>query len=78
MSNRDKTLFLCRKEGGTHALRGKRLAKLLRELKEGRGMPELAKLVEAGYQDTLGGIDLTGEDLYQPLQDEANGKMGSQ
>ena len=75
MGNRDKTLFLRHESGATHALRGKRLARLLSELQHGRGMPELMQLIEAGYQTTLGDVDLSGEDLYGPLQDEADGKV---
>ncbi len=76
MGNRDKTLFLRHEDGGTHALRGKRLAKLLRELKENRGMPEIMELMESGYSETLGGVSLSGEGLYQQLQAEADGRMG--
>ena len=75
MGNRDKTIFLRHAEGGTHALRGKKLAKLLSELKAGRGGPEILALIENGYSETLGGVDLSGENLYQPLQDEADGKV---
>lgn len=75
MGNRNKTIYLRHSGGGTHALRGKNLAKLLSELKAGRGMPEIMKLIESGYSETLGGIDLSGENLYQPLQDEADGKL---
>jgi hypothetical protein len=78
MGNRDKTLFLRHSSGATHAFRGKRLAKLLRELKAGRGMPELMQLIENGYSTTMCGVDLTGENLYQPLQDEADGKVNLQ
>jgi hypothetical protein len=75
MNNRDKTLFVRHESGATHALRGKKLAKLLSELKADRGMAEIMQLKYAGYHETLGGTDLSGENLLQLLQDEADGKM---
>lgn len=75
VSNRDKTLFIRHRDGGTHALRGKRLAKLLRELHAGRGMPELMQLIDAGYTETLSGTDLSADNLAAALQDEADGKV---
>lgn len=76
MGNRDKTLFLRHESGATHALRGKRLAKLLSELKAGRGMPEIMQLMESGYSETMTGVSLSGDaDLYKDLQAEADGKV---
>lgn len=65
------TLYLRHVDGATHALRGRRLARLLRELKAGRGGPELLALQLAGYSETLGGVDLTGESLHASLFAEA-------
>ena len=76
MGNRDKTIFLRHEDGGTHALRGKRLAKLLSELKADRGMHEIMELINSGYSETLGGVSLSGDkDLYRDLQAEADGKV---
>lgn len=74
MGNRSKTIFLRHNSGGTHALRGKKLAKLLSELKAGRGQVEICALLENGYEETLGGVAIDGEN-YQQLQDEADGKL---
>lgn len=73
--NADKTIFLRHESGATHALRGRQLVRLLRELKEGRGMPELVRLIESGYTETLGGVDLGGENLAEALQAEADGRV---
>ncbi len=71
-----KTLFLRHESGATHAFGGKRLAKLLRELKAGRGGPEVTALIMSGYAETLGGIDLSSEDLFAALDAEASGRFG--
>ncbi len=70
-----KNLFLRHESGATHSFGGKRLAKLLSELKANRGMPEIMKLLEAGYSETLGGICLSGESLYEDLSKEAGGNF---
>ncbi len=70
-----KTIFLRHESGATHAFGGRRLAKLLRELKANRGMPEIMQLLEAGYTETLGGICLSGENLYEDLTKEAGGNF---
>lgn len=55
-----KTVYLRHESGATHAFGGKKLAKLLKELQEGRGGPEVLALQEAGYTETLGGWDISG------------------
>jgi hypothetical protein len=47
-------LFIHHHSGANHALRGKRFAKLLSELKVNRGGPEVLALVENGYEGFLG------------------------
>lgn len=47
-------LFIHHHSGANHALRGKRFAKLLSEIKAGRGGPETLMLVESGYEGFLG------------------------
>lgn len=47
-------LFIHHHSGANHALRGKRFAKLLSEIKAGRGGPEVLALVESGYEGFLG------------------------
>lgn len=70
-----KTIFLRHESGATHAFGGRRLAKLLSELKANRGMHEIMKLIEAGYHETLGGTDLSAENLYEMLSAEAAGNF---
>lgn len=65
-----KTLYLRHRDGATHALRGAKLAKLLRELKAGRGGPEVTALVASGYVETLGGLDLSSLE-FDPVDKEA-------
>lgn len=79
-ANHTKTLFLRHESGATHALRGKRLAKLLSELDAGRGMQEICTLQLNGYSETLGGTCLSDDcpEFYQKLQDEADGKVPPQ
>jgi hypothetical protein len=43
------TLFLYHKSGALHQLTGRNAAKLKRELKAGRGGPEITALIEYGY-----------------------------
>lgn len=74
-SNREKTVYLRHSSGSNDALRGKRLARLLSELKAGRGGPEVLALQEAGYEGTMGGLDLSDENLAEKLQAEADGKF---
>jgi hypothetical protein len=47
-------LFIHHHSGANHALRGKRFAKLLSEIKAGRGGPEVTDLVLSGYEGFLG------------------------
>ena len=47
-------LFLHHRDGANHALRGKRFAKLLSELKAGRGGKECTDMVLSGYEGFLG------------------------
>jgi hypothetical protein len=80
MGNRDKTIFLIRDQeqgGGTHAYRGAKLAKLLKQLKnnEPAGFETLVKLIENGYEETLGGVNLSDEGVADKLQAEADGLM---
>jgi len=59
-----KIIFIRHSSGATHALGGKRLAKLLSELKAGRGQVEMCRLQENGYMETMSGhciSDLTYE-----------------
>jgi len=70
-----KTVYLRHASGATHAFGGKRLAKLLSELKASRGGSEITKLVENGYHETLGGLDLSSID-YGSLNAEASGNFG--
>lgn len=74
MNASNATLFLRHKDGATKTLRGARLAKLLSELKAGRGMPEIMLLIDAGYQETLGGLDVSSLE-YDPLKAEVDGKF---
>lgn len=76
MSNANKTLFLRHDSGATHALRGRRLAKLLRELKAGRGMAEILQLQANGYTETLGGL-LVDSLTYEATAHEAQGGLHS-
>lgn len=71
-----QTLFIRHESGATHAFAGKRLAKLLRELQAGRGGPEVCRLIESGYTETLGGIDLAADNLCEALTAEASGNFG--
>jgi hypothetical protein len=54
MANEPKTIYLRHADGATHALTGRRLAKLAKAVKEGQGGPEVTALVEAGYTGFLG------------------------
>jgi hypothetical protein len=49
------TVYLRHESGAMHALQGRRLAKLLAELKAGRGGPEITTLVASGYSETMAG-----------------------
>lgn len=69
-----KTLFLRHSSGATHAFSGRRLAKLLSELKADRGGPEVLELVTAGYAETLGGQGLE-EATWSALEAEASGRF---
>ncbi len=69
-----RTIFLRHEYGATHAFGGKRLAKLLSELKANRGGPEILQLIENGYQETLGGIVLDSAN-YESLNLEASGNF---
>jgi hypothetical protein len=53
---------------------GRKLAKLLRELKAGRGMPEIVNLQMNGYTETLGGLDIASL-TYEDLAREAAGNF---
>ena len=68
------TLYLRHDSGATHALSGKRLTKLLRELKAGRGQPEMTQLVVAGYSETLHGTCIDSLD-YETVAREAGGNF---
>ena len=70
----DKTLFLRHESGATHALRGKRIAKLLSELKAGRGMHEILELQASGYTETLGGTSVDSL-TYEEVFGEASGQV---
>lgn len=70
MSNPTKTVFIRHSSGATHALSGRRLAKLLSELRVGRGQAELTALVMNGYSETLCGRDISSLE-YETLLDEA-------
>jgi hypothetical protein len=48
-------LYFRHKSGSTHVLSGRRLARLLRELKAGSGQPQMLLLKASGYTETLGG-----------------------
>lgn len=67
-------LFLIHRDGANHLFGGRRCAKLLRELKAGRGGPEITALVEAGYTETMGGTSLD-DATYEALAREAAGRM---
>ncbi len=49
-----KTLYLKHESGATHRYDGRRAAKLFKEIKVGRGNPEITVLVESGYEGFLG------------------------
>jgi hypothetical protein len=68
----NKVVYLLHESGANHAFGGRRLAKLLAELKAGRGGPEVTRLVENGYSATMGGLDLSALD-YEALSAEASG-----
>lgn len=69
-----KTVYLRHESGRNDALSGKRLAKLLRELKEGRGATEVTALVAAGYESTMGGLDVASLE-FEALYAEASGRF---
>jgi hypothetical protein len=48
-------IFLRHEGGATHALRGRKLTKLLRALERGEGQEELTALIESGYMETMAG-----------------------
>ena len=50
----ENTIYLKHREGGMHALGGRRYLKLRKEIQAGRGGPEVTALVNAGYQGFLG------------------------
>jgi hypothetical protein len=70
-----KCVYLRHEDGATHALRGKRLAKLLAELKAGRGQHEICQLQAGGYTETLGGWEICGL-TFEVLDAEARGAVG--
>ena len=69
-----KAVFLKNVSGATVLFEGKRLAKLLSELKAGRGGTECAALVDAGYTETLGGLSVDSLD-YESLSAEVAGRF---
>lgn len=77
MSNtgtKNVSVFLRNSSGATELFEGRRLAKLLSELKAGRGGAECAALVDAGYTETLGGLSVDSLD-YESLQAEVSGRF---
>ena len=66
------TIYLRSSSGATHALSGRRLKKLLAELKAGRGGPELTAMVMNGYDEFFtvnknGSIDGTVDSMTYEL-----------
>lgn len=56
-SSMPKTLYIKHESGALHTLTGRRLARLLSELKAGRGGAEISSLLEDGY---IGFLDDAG------------------
>lgn len=73
----DKSLFLKHQSGANHIFRGRRLTKLLSELKAGRGGPEITALVLSGYSETMGGISLD-DASFESLDRESRGDFSAQ
>jgi hypothetical protein len=68
------TLFLIHRDGANHLLKGRRLIKLLRALEKGEGGPEILRLVEYGYSETMGGQCLDSV-TFESLLAEARGQF---
>lgn len=51
-------LYLRHISGATHALRGRRLARLLKALRDDNAQCELVKLILNGYTETMGGTSI--------------------
>lgn len=70
----DKILYLRHKSGATHEYKGRRCAKLFKEIRAGRGGVETTALVENGYTGFLGqdGNDWDFEGLSQYLDKSPN------
>jgi hypothetical protein len=69
-----KSIFLRHESGSTNIFGGRKLAKLLSELKAGRGMAEIVQLQMNGYTETLGGLDISSL-TYEDLVREASGNF---
>lgn len=67
-------IFLRHRDGANHAFRGRRLAKLLRDLEKGLGQETLADLVMAGYECTMGDIPVS-EFTFERIYNEARGRF---
>lgn len=60
-------IYLKHRDGATHYLTGRRFAKLVRAMRDGRGGAEVMGLIEAGYVEFFGpGVDLKCVDDMSP------------
>jgi len=67
--NSPSTIYLKHRDGGTHALSGRKLAKLAKAVKNNTAQPEIVALVEAGYEDWFTGTMEGGiEEVYRAFE----------